>query len=137
MHPECFGEIALALENNPPTSIQHEYVLRTCAGRHYYEIYHVVLAWLESNYSKFLSAIRGRSHEKLTYTCELIAEEIGDKRFDQIALKFDTLKGIRVKADYHLHKNLTNGDLITMKIEKGRLFELISDVISNPKAGIA
>jgi hypothetical protein len=31
-------------------------------------------------------------HEKFKIACELIAEEIGDRFFDQVALKFDTLK---------------------------------------------
>lgn len=137
MHPECFGEIALALESSPPYVAHPEYILRTCTGRHYYEIYHVVLKWLQDHHSKFLVSAGGATHEKIKIACELIAEEIGDKRFDQIALKFDNLKGIRVKADYHLNKSLTAGDLITMKSEKGRLFSLINEVISNPKAGIA
>lgn len=137
MHPECFGEIAIALENTPPSVTHPEYILRTCTGRHYYEIYHVVLKWLQDHHAKFLDAAGGSSHEKLRFACELIAEDIGDKRFDQIALKIDTLKDLRVKADYHLNRNLTHGDLITMKSEKGRLINLINDVISNPKAGIA
>lgn len=56
------------------------------------KIYYIVFRWPQEYHAKFLEAAGGTTHEKFKIVCELIAEEIGDKRFDQIALKFDTLK---------------------------------------------
>ncbi|AHB92536.1 hypothetical protein P795_14055 [Acinetobacter baumannii ZW85-1] len=56
------------------------------------EIYYIVFRWPQEHHVKFPEAADDITYEKFKIACELIAEEIGDKRFVQIVLKFDTLK---------------------------------------------
>ncbi|MEN8424040.1 hypothetical protein ABFO63_10345 [Acinetobacter junii] len=137
MFPECFGQIANALEINEVPQTHREYILRACVGRHYYEVFHKIQNWLIKDYPEIFKAGGGGTHQALQVSCELLAEKLNDPRFDKLALKLKVLHSERIKADYFLDSVYGEGGLITVKAEKNRLNILLDDILKNPSTSVA
>lgn len=131
MSAKEFGAIADFLENNrEDQSLNCEFVLRACAGRHYYEVFHIVKEWLLAYYPQQYADAGGATHQALRTCCYILQNSENEDMFEKLELKLQALHDLRVNADYHLHRDFSNGKLITMKIEKERTYKLLDSLFA-------
>ncbi|WP_180095506.1 MULTISPECIES: hypothetical protein [unclassified Acinetobacter] len=130
MSAKQFGLIADFLEKNKDDTISDEFVLRVCAGRHYYELFHIVKEWLSNNYPSQYNAAGGATHAALQNCCHILQDSENEDLFEKLELKLHALHELRVNADYHLGRDFSNGKLVTMKIEKERLYLLLDSLFA-------
>lgn len=129
MLPEQLGLLADFLKNSSSPAINKECLLRACAGRNYYEIFHVVRTFLSLNYNNEYQASGGGTHQALQVCCSLISDKLDDSDFEKLKLKLHNLHGIRVKADYNLDGNFSEGEVITVESEKKRTYQLLAKIV--------
>lgn len=130
MSAKEFGLIADFLEKNKDNTINNEFVLRLCAGRHYYELFHIVKDWLSTHYLSQYKDAGGATHEALRNCCYILQDSENEDLFEKLELKLHALHNLRVNADYHLDRDFSNGKLITMKVEKERLYSLLDSLFA-------
>lgn len=109
--------------------VDEEVVFRACSGRYYYEIYHIVKNWFMADYNDELELVSGASHEKLRNCSIFISDKLNDPDFEKLGAKLKVIHSLRVKADYHLDKKFTKGDLITSQAECLKTASLIDSLI--------
>lgn len=124
MQPKEFGVFADFLEVSN-SNIDPECIFRICAGRHYYEVFHVVKEWLKTYYPDQYCAAGGATHQALRVCCNLLQDSENEDNFEKLELKLKALHDLRVNADYHLDRVFSSGKLITMKVEKERIYKLL------------
>ena len=124
MQSKEFGIFADFLETSN-NNIDPECIFRVCAGRHYYEVFHVVKEWLKTNYPDHYKDAGGATHQTLRTCCYLLQDTENEDFFEKLELKLKALHDLRVNADYHLDREFSNGKLITMKVEKERTYKLL------------
>ena len=125
-----FGLIADFLERNKDNTINDEFVLRVCAGRHYDELFHIVKDWLGNHYLSQYNAAGGATHAALQNCCHILQVTENEDLFEKLELKLRALHDLRVNADYHLDRDFSNGKLVTMKVEKERLYLLLDSLFA-------
>lgn len=130
MLPDQLGLLAEFLKNSTSLNIDKESFRRASAGRFYYKLFHIADKFLALNYTKEYKDSGGGTHQALQTCCTFIDESLNDSDFEKLAIKLHILHGLRVKADYHLHAEFTQGDLITMETETKRACALIEKIIN-------
>ncbi|MFZ3192118.1 MAG: hypothetical protein WA154_02790 [Moraxellaceae bacterium] len=126
MLAENFSNLAKSLENNKQSlAVCDDALRRTCIGRYYYHVFHIVKEWLSVQYHEVWLKFMGKTHEQLRLCCEALSLDLGNRDFEKLGLKLKMLHDLRVRADYKLNDKVSEGDLTTVKIEKDRVLELV------------
>ncbi|OOV83811.1 hypothetical protein [Acinetobacter sp. ANC 5600] len=121
-------DLATALEENDLSNVSAENLLRSSCSKHYYHLFHLVGEWLKRRFSSFIKSSGGSTHQTLRVCCELLSDHYNDKDFQKINLKLKALHDVRVHADYRLGDDFKTTNLMIMKSEKNRIFELITNI---------
>ncbi|MCL6243264.1 hypothetical protein M5F04_01565 [Acinetobacter sp. ANC 7200] len=130
MSAKDFGVIADFLESSKNETLNQEFLYRVCAGRHYYEVFHIVKDWLVNCYPQQYADAGGATHQALRTCCYILQKSENEDMFEKLELKLHALHDLRVNADYHLDRKFSSGKLTTMKVEKERIYKLLDSLFA-------
>ncbi len=126
MQTSKFDTIADGLQTYKSSFDCEDAVRRTCIGRYYYHIFHEVKSWLLSEHNDVFIKFNGKTHEQLRFCCDELAKKYSNRDFQMIQMKLKNLHDLRVRSDYKLDDKISEGDLLTVKIEKDRILKLVN-----------